>query len=221
MINCSANELESLVRRASRGAGMAWGLAEEAGKAVRWLELRGLTAVPLMRHHLDANAGKSFEEVAPPASADVWAAPGGMLCPIVTGATISDQLESLKAGAPVLLAAVACPLLLAGVVGRAAEATGKTLSLSWDTSTLVLSPGGPDTGQTRSEALAALSADAMSVDADCSPGVAPQGAPPAMGSLPIAKADLDALKALAFKTYVPETEQSRLSGAGAGLSDND
>jgi hypothetical protein len=28
-------------------------------------------------------------------------------------------------------------------------------------------------------------------------------------------------QALAAKTYVPETEQSRLGGAGAGLTDND
>jgi hypothetical protein len=28
-------------------------------------------------------------------------------------------------------------------------------------------------------------------------------------------------QALAAKTYVPETEQSRLGGAGAGLNDND
>lgn len=33
--------------------------------------------------------------------------------------------------------------------------------------------------------------------------------------------DLAALKALAHKTYVPATAESRLAGAGAGLTDND
>jgi hypothetical protein len=32
---------------------------------------------------------------------------------------------------------------------------------------------------------------------------------------------IDAWKALAALTYVPETEQSRQAGAGAGLTDND
>ena len=32
---------------------------------------------------------------------------------------------------------------------------------------------------------------------------------------------LDRLNSLAHKTYAPATEESRLAGAGAGLSDND
>ena len=37
-----------------------------------------------------------------------------------------------------------------------------------------------------------------------------------------ARADVwDRLSALAFKTYVPESEASRMAGAGAGLLDND
>ncbi|MEL7259121.1 MAG: DUF3726 domain-containing protein, partial [Pseudomonadota bacterium] len=32
----SLNEVESLARKAARGAGYSWGLAEEAGKATRW-----------------------------------------------------------------------------------------------------------------------------------------------------------------------------------------
>ncbi len=37
----------------------------------------------------------------------------------------------------------------------------------------------------------------------------------------ISDAHWDALNAWAAKTYVPETEESRLGGAGAGLTDND
>ena len=45
------------------------------------------------------------------------------------------------------------------------------------------------------------------------------GPMPARLTLPAPLADK--MMALAARTYVPETEASRLSGAGAGLTDND
>ena len=36
-MHASLNEIESLCKKAARGAGMSWGLAEEAGKAAKWL----------------------------------------------------------------------------------------------------------------------------------------------------------------------------------------
>ena len=36
-MNVSMNEVESMAKTAARGAGYSWGLAEEAGKATRWL----------------------------------------------------------------------------------------------------------------------------------------------------------------------------------------
>ncbi len=41
------------------------------------------------------------------------------------------------------------------------------------------------------------------------------------GAVEVAEADLERAHALAHKTYVPATEASRISGAGAGLTDND
>lgn len=40
-------------------------------------------------------------------------------------------------------------------------------------------------------------------------------------SVGVAPEDWAVLKALAARTYVPATEESRLRGAGAGLRDND
>ena len=41
-MNYSLNAVESTAKRAARGAGYPWGLAEEAGKATRWLSHQGL-----------------------------------------------------------------------------------------------------------------------------------------------------------------------------------
>ena len=38
----SLNEIESLALKAARGAGMSWGLAEEAAVAASWLAARSL-----------------------------------------------------------------------------------------------------------------------------------------------------------------------------------
>ncbi len=200
---------------------MAWGLAEEAGKAVRWLELRCIASVPMMRHHLETHSGAAFAEIAPDISGETWTAPGGTLCPIAAGAAVSDHLDGAETGARISLGATACPVLLAGIIGRAAEATGRVISVTWADETLVLCNAGPDTGRIGSALLMARLAETVTVDFDFSPIDVPQGRPPGTGALSVADEDWNALKALAARTYVPESEQSRLSGAGAGLSDND
>ena len=44
MIDLAHSELRALVTKAARGAGLAWGLAEEAGWAADWLARRSLPA---------------------------------------------------------------------------------------------------------------------------------------------------------------------------------
>ena len=51
------SELRSLVVKAARGAGLAWGLAEEAGWAAEWLARRGLPAADWAMDWLQAAAG--------------------------------------------------------------------------------------------------------------------------------------------------------------------
>ena len=43
-IDLAHSELNALVTKAARGAGLSWGLAEEAGWAAEWLSRRGLPA---------------------------------------------------------------------------------------------------------------------------------------------------------------------------------
>jgi hypothetical protein len=61
----SLNEVEAMGKRAARGAGRDWGIAEEAGKAARWLTARGLPGPELLAELLTRNEGKSYEELAP------------------------------------------------------------------------------------------------------------------------------------------------------------
>ena len=49
----SLNEYEALAFKAARGAGLAWGIAEEAGKAVRTLSSLGLESASILRECLE------------------------------------------------------------------------------------------------------------------------------------------------------------------------
>jgi hypothetical protein len=106
VIVCSLNEVEMYGRRAARGAGMCWGLAEEAGKAARWLAERGLPGVPLLAGLLTSNEGRRYESMAPVIVAGHWRAADGNLCPVCSGAALRDRLDILAPGEEICSAAL-------------------------------------------------------------------------------------------------------------------
>ena len=53
----SLNQIEQTARKAARGAGLAWGLADEVGRAMRWLHTYGLNGAALLAAHLDGVEG--------------------------------------------------------------------------------------------------------------------------------------------------------------------
>ncbi len=75
---CSLNEIEALARKAARGGGMSWGLAEEAGKAVRWLSDNGFPGPWLLSKLLLQNDGKPYSELALQQGMTVSRVPGAV-----------------------------------------------------------------------------------------------------------------------------------------------
>jgi hypothetical protein len=55
----SQNEVSALCLKAARGAGMSWGLAEEAGFAASWLTARGIDGPRHLLTHLTAAQGRA------------------------------------------------------------------------------------------------------------------------------------------------------------------
>lgn len=53
-VKLSLGEVEALCKKAARGAGLPWGLAEEAGFAARWLSAHGLDGAGLLLADLEA-----------------------------------------------------------------------------------------------------------------------------------------------------------------------
>lgn len=218
MIDASLNEVEGLAARAARGAGLAWGLAEETGKAARWLAACGLdwssTLVGLLADHAELAAP------APGARAMLSPSrPGKPLSPIVTGAHIDDI--ALLAG-DLSIAATAWPLWLLPFAARAADETGAAVILGWKDLTVTIWPYG---GDVSGDAAALLAPVADSVAwSHVLPGAVTTatGTPLARATRSaVAEHDWAALVALGARTFVPASSRSRLQGAGAGLVDND
>ena len=213
----SLNEIEVMGKRAARGAGLPWGLAEEAGKAARWLAARGLSGPEQLAEILTLNDGKSYEDLAPVSVDGEWRARADRLCPLVCGAALSDRATEIAAGREFELGPVSRPLLLAPYAAAAAEQAGCSIELSWDGAAMVVTPEGLSI-DTAPDALTARGADHVR----CRRVEGTETVSPAGQRARTVDAETWArLNAFALRTFAPATEASRLAGAGAGLTDND
>ncbi|MFW8596431.1 DUF3726 domain-containing protein [Cribrihabitans neustonicus] len=208
---CSLNEIEALARKAARGAGMSWGLAEEAGKAARWLSGNGFPGPRLLAELLRQNDGKPYSDLAPRQLDGTWRARRGPLCPIIAGALICDRADELRNGAELLLGEVAVPLLLVPFASDASRSAGVTLALEWRGMSIILDGGTP--GMYGEEA-ALLAAEAGSVTLTS----AGERALASVRTNPDRHVTTETsrfLEQFALRTCAPATEASR-AGAGAG-----
>jgi hypothetical protein len=211
----SLNEIETLSRKAARGAGLSWGLAEEAGKAARWLTAAGLPGPQVLADLLTRNDGADYETLCPmEADEGQWVARGGTLCPLISGAVLCDNAQRLTTG-DLTLGRTAAPMLLLPYLDAAARQYDTALTVQWNGTSITLG----NMAQTTGDSLDAPMAEQITI----SPRPAVDPAKPLgnqnRGDMPTEVAQR--LTAFAGRTYAPETEESRLSGAGAGLTDND
>ena len=188
----SLNEVEAMARKATRGAGEDWGLAEEAGRAARWLCAQGIDGVAALTDCLAREARDGA-------------------CPLRLGCDLSDRAAALVSGRR-RYKDVASPVLLLPFVAMAARQIALPLWVECDGSHAV----------TDGQGLAMTSpfpAHAMRVDVLVDGGLsAPLPRQTRARPDPAAWA---MLCRFAHKTYAPASEASRLRGAAAGLSDTD
>jgi uncharacterized protein DUF3726 len=213
----SLNEIDVMGKRAARGAGFAWGLAEEAGKAARWLSAYGLPGPESLASLLLGKDGVAYDDLAPVWSDPTWRAPAGLLCPLVAGAALSDRAAEIAAGEVLTLETMAYPLLLAPFAASVALLIRKPVSLSWDDVEIGFSPAAaliPGIGETL------MAATTNSVV--CRLAAAEfERCPGKETGRDIDPGTWKILDEFAGRTFAPASESSRLIGAGAGLNDND
>ena len=213
-------EIEGYFRKVARATGLHWGLAEEAGKAARWLAAFNLPGPESLLMHLQMIEGKDYEQYKPVigsvAIGEPWHANSQTLCPIITGAAIADRVKWLLDGHTISLGSVAYPILLAATIGQAARCHNMIITTSWADVKLSCYGNGIRIEGNRDDLLLA-SVDAVNCQQTF--GSTPEQLPSTM-AYEIDHEVWDIVDQLAFRTYAPATEVSR-AGAGAGLSDND
>ena len=206
----SLNEVESLTLKACRGAGMSWGLAEEAAQAARWLAARSCawdsSLVALLAQRGDVSSSHlTANDMRPVAR-------GAALCPVHAGAAVADLL---RPGEHLTLHDILEPIWLVPFSHRRASKV-HTARITW-------SNGAMQTGAADSRLLSFDRLDWVRIELSAAHAPAADADPAGSRSsgTPIDPSAWTTLEAWAARTYVAASLQSRLAGAGAGLSDND
>ncbi|WP_341863611.1 DUF3726 domain-containing protein [Gymnodinialimonas sp. 57CJ19] len=216
----SCNEAASLCMKAARGAGMSWGLAEEAGFSAAWLVSHGLDGPSFLRAHLERADGKDWSDLCPAIVPGKWEnAKGQAVCPIILGATLSDYAELPEGpvvGAKIMLGLVSAPILLLPFLSELGRAYGLTFTLSAQTGAVDINAD-PTSLHAAAHLLDVAQLElTMGVKADepC------DREDPSTPNAKTTAATIAALNTFAMRTTVPATDASR-AGAGSTLSDND
>ena len=216
----SCNEAASLCMKAARGAGMNWGMAEEAGFAAAWLVSHGIDGPSHLRAHLERADGRDWADMCPTVTPDGWQNTNGQpACPIILGATMCDYAdlpEGPHSGTTIALGPVSAPILLVPFLAEVARSNGLAFTLSWPKGAVRIYAD-----ETWLQASLQSLGVPQLVLALCTIAAPPHE--PSAVSMPNAQttaATIVVLNTFAMRTTVPATEASR-AGAGSTLSDND
>ena len=220
MANYSLSEIDALCKKATRGAGYSWGMAEEVGKAVRWLSAYGFSGPSILSKHLELVADKhqsfipNLKNTSSPEDIIEFANDDKPMCSIYCCMLINDLGHAVADQKTLSFHNMMFPLLAFASVGRIAEAYNISASFTYNETEIICNAQGikvKDTPPLLSDFSIEESANVLcrvvknnSKNTHCP---APQGRP-------IPAEDLIILEKFAHKTYAPATEESRLRGAG-------
>jgi len=212
----SANEIYQTARKACLASGYPHDRAEDVAFAVSWLQSAGFDGCSALLDMLAKakkdylSAGLRSERVGKNIILDI-----GHLHPAFEGVAAIDWLLAGDKGAEIKIGRLSHPLIFAGLLWWAGHIYQQAFILtSKDTQETIHLPSS-DIG-----AVSALSRLTGQISIQPGDGQASIFSVPA-GHSAVAGKVWDRLLELAAHTYVPESEASRLSGAGAGLVDND
>lgn len=215
----SLNEVEQTCRKAAKGCGLPWGIADEVGKAVRWLHMFGLDGCGCAARHLRELDHEGFVAGISGSGGDSRTRPGDLLSPMLAGPGFCDDLSGLDES-PIECGPIAYPLLAAGFLGQVLLSPGCPVRVNWQGVEMSLYYRHLRISG-RHELLYARSASAIRISHASLRDPETTGKSPVVGDTDIAPDIWDELECYAYRTYVEATDANRLSGAGAGLQDND
>ena len=201
----SLSEIDTVSKRATRGAGFDWGIAEEVGKNIRMLEMLGIAGIKNLNHYYKIKVKKNFEKIS---LIDKENKKKRLeYCPIIAGVSFLDQVRSLENLSEIKFENIAFPILFLPFVSRASEIVGRKILLKVDNRNFLLNYNTSIYSNSLNEGVTTIGNNVVvkfleNLDS-------------------FEENEWKELYTLSEKTFVEENESLKQGAAGAGLTDND
>lgn len=218
----SVNETASRARLAAKGIGYSWGMADEVSRSVFWLSQRQVPAMALLAalfSQLKSPQGVAM--ATPQTTGGELISNDHCLCPIISGCALSDGYQTISEQQSLIIKNIRYPFLIVPFVAQLAQRCEKSLALEIRENTIAtdgvhfVCSAQKLISLDFAEELVCRVANGFEFDFSQSSLANTQS------RVAVEDKHWQALGEYAKKTYAPATESSRLSGAGAGVTDND
>ena len=201
----SLSEIDTVSKRATRGAGFDWGIAEEVGKNIRMLEMLGIAGIKNLNHYYKIKVKKNFEKIN---LIDKENKSNKLeYCPIIAGVSFLDQVRSLGSLSEIKFENIAFPILFLPFVSRASEIVGRKILLKVDNRTFLLNYNTSIYSNSLNEGVTTIGNKVVVKFLENQDS--------------FEENEWKELYTLSEKTFVEENESLKQGAAGAGLTDND
>tara|TARA_B100000579_G_C22609845_1_gene746719 strand:+ start:172 stop:780 length:609 start_codon:yes stop_codon:yes gene_type:complete len=200
----SFSEIETVVKRASKGVGFSWGIAEEVGKNIKLLETYGLPGLKNLNDYFNSLKSKKFQNLTYISNHNQSKIP---YCPIIAGISFLDQVEEIKDLTNIKIENMSYPIIFLPFLSRASEISGKKISLKIDEKIFLLNFNQSIYSNYFSNEVISHS-NIIEVNFIENTNTFDQNV-------------WDNIYKLSTNTFVEESEELKKSAAGAGLTDND
>tara|TARA_B100001996_G_scaffold358068_1_gene322379 strand:- start:907 stop:1518 length:612 start_codon:yes stop_codon:yes gene_type:complete len=201
----SLSEIETVSKRASKASGYSWGISEEVGKNIRILEMFGLPGIKNLNEYYDKKKNENFEKLKLISAKNV--AINSKFCPIISGTSFLDQINSLEDLKEIKIEKIAYPLLFLPFASRASEIIGKRMMLKFDDNQFLLNFN--------------ISIFSKFLNKDVIENANLLSIKIIDNKDYFSEQEWIKLYKLSEETFVEESESLKEKGAGAGLTDND
>ena len=200
----SFSEIDTTAKRATKGAGFSWGVAEEVGKNIRLLEMFGLPGLKNLNQYFKKIKQEEYKNLTLILKENISKKP---YCPIIAGTSFLDQINSANELDEIKIENMGFPILFLPFLSRASEVIGKRIFVTIDNKDFLLNFN-------------------QSIYSNYFSGnILEKGSSIKIKFLEninsFAETDWQELYKLSENTFVEESEELMKNAAGAGLNDND
>ena len=200
----SFSEIDTAVKRASKGIGFSWGISEEIGKNIRLLEMFGLPGLKNLNQYYKIFKEKKFQNLTLVSKENSSKIP---YCPIIAGINFLDQINNLEELGEIKFENLGFPILFIPFVSRSSEIIGKRIFLTIDEKEFLLNFN-------QSIYSNYLSSDVLEKSDQIKIKFIEN-------KNMFSEEEWQELYKLSEDTFVEETDKLKQNAAGAGLTDND